>query len=345
MSHQFYRTEIRGFEKFLPDRKVTNDELSTMMETSDEWIRERSGIIERRFADDNTMTSDLAIGAVKKLLQKTELTPQDFDCILGCTLSPDTYFPGIAPMVQNKMGFPHIPALDLRVQCSAFVYSMQVADSFIQSGKYKRILILYADLQSRLLDLSTKGRNMAVLFADGGGALICEAKPCSDTERPTAQNNVRGVIDTFLGSDGSGADILRLKAPGTATEKFINPAAMENGDHFPFMEGRAVFKNAVIRMSEVVETLLSRNGLKAEDVDLFIPHQANLRISDALRQKLNLPEEKVFNNIQKYGNTTSATIVICLAEALEEGRIKPGSLIVTVAFGAGFTWGGNLIRV
>ncbi|MES2614019.1 MAG: beta-ketoacyl-ACP synthase III [Bdellovibrionota bacterium] len=341
-----FKTVLTHISTFLPPKKVTNNDLSQLMETSDEWIKERSGISERRFVDEPTTTSDLAIEAVKKVLAKSNLKPSDFDYIIASTLSPDYYFPGIAPIIQHKLGFPNIPAIDIRVQCSAFVYSTQMADAFIRSGQYKRILLVFSDVQSKLLDLTTAGRNVAVLFGDGAAAVICErAEYKLETDKPSVKNNESGFIDSILGADGSGAEQLLLRSPGTATTGFLSTESIENGDWHPKMDGRAVFKQAVTRMCEAAETLLKRNNITANDIACLIPHQANLRISEFVREKMGLPVEKVFNNIQWYGNTTSATIPICIDEALQEGRIKKGDLIMTVAFGAGFTWGGNLIRL
>lgn len=339
------RTELTGFSKFLPERRVTNFELSQLMDTSNEWILERTGIQERRFVESHTASSHLAIGAVKKLLEEKNLAPSDFDYIIACTLSPDYYFPGIAPMVQHKLNFPNIPALDIRVQCSAFVYAINLADALIKSGQCKRILLVFSDVQSKFLDFSTRGRNMAVLFADGAAAIICEAVENKHDEQPTAHNNISGVIDSILGADGAGVDFLGLRSPGSAGDSFLHEADHDNGHCFPYMDGKYVFKNAVSRMCEVVETLIQKHKLAPDDIACLIPHQANLRISELVRTKMNLPPEKVFNNIQNYGNTTSATIPICIREAMELGKIKKGDLIVTVAFGAGFTWGGNLIRL
>lgn len=340
-----FKTVMTHFSRYLPPGRVTNDDLSKLMDTNDTWITERSGIKERRFVDELTTTSDLAIEAVKKVLAESKLKPSDFDYIIASTLSPDFYFPGIAPMVQHKLGFPTIPAIDIRVQCSAFVYSTQMAHAMIQSGQYKRILLVFSDVQSKLLELNTNGRNVAVLFGDGAAAVICEAQECPESEIPTVLNKSSGVIDTILGSDGTGAEMLLIRSPGTATKGFLNSETHSLGDWHPKMEGRQVFKHAVSRMCEVAETLLKRHQITANDIACLIPHQANLRISEMVREKMELSPEKVFNNIHNYGNTTSATIPICINEALEQGRVKKGDLILTVAFGAGFTWGGSLIRL
>lgn len=342
MTKQF-KSVLSHFTKFLPPKRVTNHDLSTMMETTDEWITERSGIKERRFVDEPMCCSDLAIGAAKGVLEKSGLAPSDFDYIIASTLSPDYYFPGIAPTIQHKLGFPHIPALDIRVQCSAFVYSVQLADSLIRSGQCKRILLVFSDVQSKLLDLSTRGRNVAVLFGDGAAAVVCEAVECH--ELPSVKNKESGVIDSIVGADGSGTELLLTRSPGTATTGFLNEDVFHNGDWHPKMDGKMVFKHAVTRMCEVTDTLMKKHHITADDIACLLPHQANLRISEFVREKMNLPIEKVYNNIQCYGNTTSATIPICIEEALALGKIKKGDLIMTVAFGAGFTWGGNLIRV
>jgi 3-oxoacyl-[acyl-carrier-protein] synthase-3 len=340
---ELYKTILSNYSQFLPENKVTNDDLSKLMDTNHTWIKERSGISERRFASDTETTSTLAIEAVKKLFEESKYKPEDFDYIIASTLSPDYYYPGIAPLIQHKLNFRNIPALDIRVQCSAFVYSVQMADAFIKSGLYKRILLVFSDVQSRFLDLTTAGRNVAVLFSDGAAAVVCEAQSCS--EFPTAQNKESGVIDTILGADGSGTELLLLPSPGSATKNFVSSESILNKQCHPKMEGRAVFKHAVTRMCEVAETLMKRNHIQASDIACLVPHQANLRISEFVREKMGLPEDKVFNNIEKYGNTTSATIPICLNEAIKEGKLKKGDLILTTAFGAGFTWGGNLFRL
>jgi 3-oxoacyl-[acyl-carrier-protein] synthase-3 len=342
---KYFKMVMSHFSQYLPPRRVTNDDLSKVMDTNDAWITERSGIKERRFVEEPTTTSDLAIEAVKKVFVQSNLQAKDFDYIIACSLSPDYYFPGIAPIVQNKLSFPNIPAIDIRVQCSAFVYSTQLAQAMIQSGQYKRILMVFADVQSKLLDLSNHGRNVAVLFGDGAAAVVCEAQECTEAEMPTVFNKSSGVIDTILGSDGIGAELLLLRSPGTATPGFLNSETIANKSCHPQMEGRHVFKHAVSRMCEVAEALMKKHKITSKDIACLIPHQANLRISELVREKMELSPEKVFNNIQKYGNTTSATIPVCINEALEIGRVKKGDLILTVAFGAGFTWGGSLIRL
>jgi 3-oxoacyl-[acyl-carrier-protein] synthase-3 len=312
------------------------------METSHEWIVERTGIHERRFVEEGVCTSDLAERAVQNVFERTGFTAKDIDYIIFATLSPDFYFPGVGPMLQNRMGFSRIPALDIRTQCSGFVYGISTADALIRSQQAKRVLLVCAEVQSRVLDLTTTGRDMAVLFGDGAGAAIIEAEKGSPQD--ALHGTTSGVIDSILGSDGSGAEVLCLRTPGSATPGFIRHEDLENNAIRPKMDGRTVFKHAVTRMAESVQVLLERNKVAPAKVNLVVPHQANMRINEFLREKLELPKERVFNNIEKYGNTTAATIPICLSEAEQQGRLKRGDLIVTVAFGAGFTWGANLIR-
>lgn len=339
-----FNSVIRGVGHNLPARVVTNFDLSRLMDTSDEWIVERTGIRERRFVEDGTTTSDLALPAIRMACDRAGVQPSDCDMIIAATLSPDFFFPGIGTVLQHKLGMKTVPAIDLRAQCSGLVYGLATADAYIRAGMAKRILLVCSEVQSPILDKTNRGRDMAVLFGDGAGALVVEAESCSDGQRPTGRNTSRGVIDSALGSDGSGAQLLFLKAPGSTTTGFLTQESLDSGDIHPKMDGRVVFKNAVTRMLEVAQVVLERNSLKPADVDLVLPHQANLRINEAVREKLGISEDRVFNNIQKYGNTTAATIPICMSEAFEQGKMKEGQLIMTLAFGAGFTWGCNLIR-
>ncbi|MEN9808641.1 MAG: hypothetical protein RLZZ488_208 [Pseudomonadota bacterium] len=339
-----FSSVVRGVGHNVPSRVVTNFDLSKHMDTSDDWIIERTGIRERRFVEPGTTTSDLAIPAIQMACQRAGVTPQDCDMIIAATLSPDYFFPGIGTVLQNKLEMKNVPAIDLRAQCSGLIYGLATADAYIRAGMAKRILLVCSEVQSPILDMSNRGRDMAVLFGDGAGALVVEAQSSAAQERPTPRNNVRGVIDSAMGSDGSGAQLLFLKAPGSTTAGFLTRESIENGDIHPKMDGRVVFKNAVTRMLEVASTVLQRNGVHPSEIDLVVPHQANLRINEAVREKLGVSEDRVFNNIQKYGNTTAATIPICMSEAVEQGKLKEGQLVLTLAFGAGFTWGCNLIR-
>jgi len=331
------RAQIRSVAHYVPERRVTNDDLSKLMETSDEWITERTGIKERRFVDTSCAgTSELGERAARAALERAGWSAQDVDLIVVATLSPDYYFPGVGVMLQQKLGCRTIPALDIRAQCSGLVYGLSVVDGYVKSRQAKKILLVCAEVQSPVLDLTTRGRDMAVLFGDGAGAVTIEAVEGTASDR--------GIVDSFLGSDGSGAEVLCMKLPGTATPGFISADDIKQSRVHPSMDGKLVFKNAVTRLLETAGTLLQRNRISPEQIDLIIPHQANLRINEMVRTQLGLPSEKVFNNIQRYGNTTAATIPICMSEAVAEGRLKQGDLVLTLAFGAGFTWGGNLIR-
>jgi 3-oxoacyl-[acyl-carrier-protein] synthase-3 len=342
---QQFRTVVRGVGKYLPENEVTNTELAKTIDTSDDWITERTGIRARRIAPKGMTTSFLAVEASRNALAHAGVTPKDIDLVIAATLSPDYFFPGIGSLVQHKLGMNCVGALDIRQQCSGFVHGLSMADAFIRSGQARRVLLVCAEIQTTIMDMTTRGRDMAVLFGDGAGAIVLEGESVSSpAELPRADNAVRGVIDNIMGGDGGGAEHLIMRAPGTSSPDFISASDIEEGRRWPHMEGRTVFKHAITRMCEATETLLTRNGLKAQDVSLVLPHQANMRINEMVREKLGLPPEKFFNNIHKYGNTTAATVPLCLAEAVEEGRLKKGDLALTVAFGAGFTWGANLIR-
>ncbi len=334
------RTVVEGVSHYVPERRVTNADLTTMMDTSEQWILDRTGIEERRFVDQPTPTSHLALESARRVLEKTKTSTEDVDFLLAATLSPDFYFPGIGPMIQSGLGLKTIPALDIRVQCSGLVYGLSAADAFIRSGQSKCLLLVCAEVQSPVLDFSTRGRDTAVLFGDGAGALLLRAEETDDSTDLLAR---RGIIDSYLGSDGQGAEVLCVRTPGTSTTGFITQEDFDERRWRPHMDGRQVFKNAVIRMCEAATEILQRNSLTPDDIALIVPHQANLRINEAVRERLGFREEQVFNNIQKYGNTTSATIPIALSEAEEEGRLKRGDLLLTLAFGAGFTWGANLV--
>jgi 3-oxoacyl-[acyl-carrier-protein] synthase-3 len=308
------------------------------MDTSDAWITERTGIKERRFIEhEGVTTSMLGEEAARRALERAGWQPTDVDLIVVATLSPDLYFPGVGVLLQQRLGCRTIPALDIRAQCSGLVYGLSCVDGYIKSRQARKVLLVCAEVQSPVLDLTTRGREMAVLFGDGAGALCIEAAEAG-------VEGASGIIDSYLGSDGSGAEVLCMKLPGTATPGFIRGSDIEQGLVHPQMDGKVVFKNAVTRLLETAHVLLQRNDLTAEDLGLVIPHQANMRINEMVRAQLGLPPERVFNNIQRYGNTTAATIPICMSEAVAEGRLKNGDLVMTLAFGAGFTWGGNIIQ-
>lgn len=341
---QYLSAIISGIDFYVPERIVTNNDMTKMMDTSDEWIQERTGIKERRFASIEQGTSDLAIKASIKLLKKLDVDPTEIDLILAATLSPDHFFPGIGVQIQDGIGAKNTPALDIRGQCSGFSWSLSAADAYIRSGMYKKVLVVGAEIHSRLMDMTTRGRNMGVLFGDGAGAALVEAKETS--ELPSVENKLSGLIDHTMGSDGSGLNQLAMIRPGLGknTKTFADHEEIEDEPFAPQMEGRAVFKHAVSRMLESAQILLKRSNIKASDIDIVVPHQANMRISETIRHKLSLPPEKFYNSIERYGNTTAATLPIGLSEAEQLGKIKRGDLVLTVAFGSGYTWGGNLFR-
>jgi len=329
------RSRITGLGRYVPPRVVTNHDLEKLMDTSDEWIRERSGIIERHWVDEKTATSDLAVEASKMALEQAGKKPEDIDFIIFATLSPDYFFPGGGVLLQDKLGMPTVGALDVRNQCSGFMYALSTADAFIRSGVYKTILVVGAEVQSKGIDISTKGRDVAVLFGDGAGAAVVEGFD---------DDSGRGILTTHLHSQGKYATYLWTESPGSATPRHIFHELIDEGRAVPKMKGRDVFKHSVVRFPEVILEALNAIGATTDDIDLVIPHQANLRISEAMRQRLGLPPEKVYNNIMWYGNTTAATIPIALSEVVEKGMLKEGDLLILAAFGSGFTWASAAIR-
>jgi len=327
------RTRIISTGRYVPPRVVTNDEMTKLVPTTDEWIRERSGIEKRHFVDREIGASDLGTEAAKIALQRVNLRPSDVDFIIFATLSPDYMFPGSGCLLQEKLGMAGIGALDVRNQCSGFIYGLSVADAFIRSGVYRRILLVGAEVHSSGLEFTERGRHIAVLFGDGAGAVVLEA--CEDG---------RGILSTHLHADGRYARELWTENPGSRRIPRLYPEMVTDGTCFPQMNGREVFKHAVTKFPEVIMEALQKNELTIEDIDLLIPHQANLRICEAVATRLGLPPEKVFNNIQRYGNTTAASIPIALDEALEMGRLKDGDLLMLAAFGSGFTWASAAVR-
>ncbi len=334
-----YRSKIAGLGFYVPENVVTNDHLSTMMDTNDEWIQERTGIQERRWAVPGTgdTTSTMGVKAAKIAIERSGMDKNDIDFIIFATLSPDYYFPGPGVQVQKELDIKTVGALDVRNQCSGFVYAISVADQFIKTGMYKNILVIGAELHSHGLDKTTRGRGVTVIFGDGAGAAILSR----------SNNDERGILSTHLHSEGQHAEELSLVAPGMG-KRWINDILEDNDpndeSYFPYMNGQFVFKNAVVRFSEVIMEGLFANGLHKEDINMLIPHQANLRISQFIQKKFGLTDDQVYNNIMKYGNTTAASIPIALTEAWELGKIKEGDLVVLAAFGSGFTWGSVIIR-
>ena len=333
-----YRSRIKGLGFYVPENVVTNDDLSKLMDTSDEWIQERTGIQQRRHAlRGSDTTTSMGVKASLKAIEAAKINKEEIDFIVFATLSPDFYFPGCGVLVQKELGLPTIGALDIRNQCSGFIYALSVADQYIKTGMYKNILVIGAETQSPALDMSTRGRNMAVLFGDGAGAAIVSRS--DDPER--------GILSTHLHSQGEHAEQLAMITPGVGT-KWVTELLAENDpddvSYYPNMNGQFVFKNAVVRFAEVIEEGLKSNGLSNKDINMLIPHQANLRISQFVQHQFKLTDEQVFNNIMKYGNTTAASVPIALTEAVQQGKIKDGDLVVLAAFGSGFTWASAIIR-
>jgi len=329
------RTIISGTGYYVPPKIVSNHDLEKLMDTSDEWIRQRTGIVYRRFAEEGVGTSDLAVEAARRAAENAGVDLSEIDFIVAATLSPDYYFPGIGVLVQAKLGLGNVPALDIRNQCSGFIYAMAVADQFIKTGAYRKILLVAAELQSSNLDLSDRGRDMAVLFGDGAGAVILEQGQAGEE---------RGVLSTHLFSDGRFASNLWMEKPSSKDKPTMQVRFFEEGRFFPRMEGRQVFINACERMPEAVRAGLEFNNLTVDDIDVLIPHQANDRISLMVAKNLGIPVEKVVRNIENYGNTTAASIPIALDESVKSGRIKSGHLVALTSFGSGYTWGSVLIR-
>jgi len=327
------RARIISTGRYVPEKVVTNEEMTKLVPTTDEWIRERTGIQQRHFVDREIGASDLGYEAAQIALQRAGLKPSDVDFIVFATISPDYYFPGSGCVMQQRLGVHGIGALDVRTQCTGFVYGLAVANAFIQTGQYKRILLVGAEVHSTGLEFNERGRHIAVLFGDGAGAVILEAS-----------ENSHGVLSTHLHADGRYVKDLWAENPGSRRIPRLYPGILEDGTCFPQMNGREVFKHAVTKFPEVIMEALHANHLTLDDVKLVIPHQANLRISEAMTQRLGIPPEKVFNNIQRYGNTTAASIPLALDEALEQGKIHEGDLVVLASFGSGFTWASAAIR-
>jgi 3-oxoacyl-[acyl-carrier-protein] synthase-3 len=329
-----HRSRIAGIGMSAGSRVVTNDDLAAKMETSHEWIVERTGIEQRRWVAEGETGSSLGTKAAKEAIERAGLTAKDIDLLIYATLSPDFFFPGTGVFVQRSLGITDIPCLDIRQQCSGFIYGLSVADSYIRSGMYNNILLIGSEVHSTGLDISTPGRDVTVLFGDGAGAVV--------VSRATDDKHM--ILSTHIHADGSEAEILWTEYPASARNPRISAEAMAERRHFPTMIGKKVFIRAVTRMPQAIMEGMVANGLKLDDIDMLIPHQANLRINQKVAEMIGLPPERVHNNIQKYGNTTAASIPICMHEAIELGKIKPGNLVCLVAFGAGLTWGSCFLR-
>ncbi|UBZ07373.1 ketoacyl-ACP synthase III [Salegentibacter mishustinae] len=333
-----YQSKIAGVGSYVPENVVTNDDLAKIMDTSDEWIQERTGIKERRHIKkgDGNSTAIMGVKAAKIAIERAKIDKDDIDLIVFATLSPDYYFPGCGVQVQEMLDINTCPALDVRNQCSGFIYGLSTADQFIKTGMYKNVLVIGSENHSGGLDFTSRGRSVSVIFGDGAGAVVLTR----------SDHNGEGILSTHLHSEGKHALELSLKGP--STEHWVPEIIAENpqGDdipYYPYMNGQFVFKNAIQRFSEVIMESLKANGLEVKDIDMLIPHQANLRISQFVQQKFGLSDDQIFNNIQKYGNTTAASIPIALCEAWEKGKIKDEDVVVLAAFGSGFTWASAVI--
>ncbi|WP_158962977.1 3-oxoacyl-ACP synthase III family protein [Myroides fluvii] len=332
-----FRSKISGLGYYVPDNVVTNDDLSKIMDTNHEWIVERTGIHERRHKvlEEDT-TSGMGVKAAKKAMERAGVEAKDIDFVVFATLSPDYYFPGPGVMLQKELGLNTVAALDIRAQCSGFIYALSVADQYIKTGMYKTILVVGSEVHSAGLDMTTRGRAVSVIFGDGAGAAIL-----------TRSEDETGILSTHIHSQGEHAEELALLAPGMGG-RWVSDILKDNNpddlSYLPHMNGQFVFKNAVVRFSEVIMEGLEANKLQVSDIDMLIPHQANLRISQFIQQKFGLSDDQVYNNIQKYGNTTAASVPIALTEAWEQGKINTGDVVVLAAFGSGFTWGSVVLK-
>ncbi len=343
---------IAGVGHYVPSNVVTNEDLTKLMDTTDEWIIERTGIRERRYAHrTEETTTTMGIEASKIAIKNAGLKNEEIDFIIFATLSPDYYFPGCGVLLQRALKMQEIGALDVRNQCSGFIYAMSIADQFIKTGMYKNILVVGSEKHSFGLDFTTRGRNISVIFGDGAGAVVVQA----------TEEKGRGILSTHLHSDGESAELLAMYNPGThanhwtdvkyadfnnaeLADMFMSHAMIDKAQNFPFMDGQAVFKKAVVKFPEVIMEALGKNKLKKEDINLLITHQANLRISQFVQKTLGLSDEKVYNNIDRYGNTTAASIPIALSEAFQSGKIIEGDIVCMAAFGSGFTWGSLIMK-
>jgi 3-oxoacyl-[acyl-carrier-protein] synthase-3 len=336
MAREIARSRISGTGMYVPDRVVTNEELTKLMDTTDEWIQQRTGIQQRHWIEPGQTPADLAHAASLPALEDAGIEPGDIDCILLATLSPEHHFPGTSFFLQHRLGLSETPCIDLHAQCTGFLYSLSFADSLVQAGRYDRVLVVGAEVHSTGLDLTTEGRDVSVIFGDGAGAVVVEAN--RDADDPGE------ILGVRLGAQGEHAMRLCVDAPASGEMPRITQEMLDAGRHWPHMEGRFVFKHAVRRMPEVLQQTLSETGVKLEDVDLFLFHQANLRINEYVAGALEIPEERSFNNIQRYGNCSAGSIPMLLAEATRTGRLERGQLVSLTGFGSGFSWGSAIVR-
>lgn len=333
-----YKSKITGMGMYVPENEITNRDLTALMDTSHEWILERTGIESRRHikkGDGNT-TATMGVKASRIAIERSGIDKNDIDLILFATLSPDYYFPGSGVIVQKELDIPTCPAMDIRNQCSGFIYALSTADQFIKTGMYKNILIIGSENHSGGLDMTTRGRGVSVIFGDGAGAVVLSRSSSEET----------GILSTHLHSEGKYAEELSLIGPSTRrwVPEIMAANDAEDTSYYPYMNGQLVFKNAVVRFSEVIMEGLQENQMTPDQIDMLIPHQANLRISQFIQKKFGLTDDQVYNNMMRYGNTTAGSIPIAMTEAWEAGKIKSGDLVVLAAFGSGFTWGSALIR-
>jgi len=333
-----YNSRITGLGYYVPDNVVTNEDLSKMMDTNDEWIQERTGIQERRWIKEGSEDTSAVMGAKASriAIERAGLSKDDIDFIVFATLSPDYYFPGCGVQIQNLLDLKTVGAVDIRNQCSGFIYGLSVADQFIKTGMYKNILVIGSEYHSGGLDKTTRGRGVTVIFGDGAGAAILSR----------SEDNSKGILSSHLHSEGKHAEELTVLAPSIRhwVPKIIESNDESDESYFPYMNGTFVFKHAVVRFSEAIMEGLQANNLEVADIDMLIPHQANLRISQFIQRKFRLEDDQVYNNIMKFGNTTAASVAIALTEAWEDGKIKENDLVVLAAFGSGFTWGSVIMR-
>ncbi len=328
------RARILGTGLAVPDRVVTNDELAGIMDTSDEWIRTRTGIRERRWVREGETGAELAHTATTRALDMAGFRASDLDAIVYATSTPDHFAPGNGVFLQRRLGAATIPAIDIRTQCAGFVYALSVADGWIRSGLFRHVLVIGAEVQSTALDVSSRGRNTAVIFADGAGAAVLGPGP----------DDGSGLLAFDLHSDGHHAEKLWVDSPGSMYHPRITAEHLKQGRHFLAMDGKEVFRHAVARMPESVRAVLVKIGCTLDDLNLLVPHQANLRISEMMQRELGLDGERIYNNIDRYGNTTAATIPIALDECVRAGRLAPNDIVVLTAFGSGFVWGSVVVR-
>jgi len=327
------KSKIAGIGYYVPDNVVTNKDLEKLMDTTDEWIVTRTGIHERRWVNERIGTSDLAVKASEKAIKMANLTPKDIDLVIFATLSSDYTFPGSAVQIQDKMGMDTIGAFDIKAACSAFIYGLSIGDQYVKTGQADNVLVIGAEIQSTGIDISTKGRDMAVLFGDGAGAAVLQPS-----------NSESAILSTHIHSQGKYLKELWAEIPTSIGMPRLSHEMLDAGRQFPQMNGREVFRNAVTRFPEVINEALVKNNLTVDNVNMFIPHQANLRITQSVAKRLGVEMDRMYSNIERYGNTTGASIPIALAEAHQEGKIKKDDIVILAAFGSGFTWASAAIR-